>query len=161
MSDVDLLPPSVYPKRRAIGVRRVGARNEAATRTVMMARDHVLISDEKESNTGPTPLEMCPSSLLGGEGVIINRCAEAMKFSYSAVEMDAGGEVNQRGSRGVPGVRPYFNGVRIRIKVQTDEPPERLEKLRRNVEYRRPVVSLFRAADVALDVSWERAKPWS
>ncbi|MDE0111935.1 MAG: OsmC family protein [Albidovulum sp.] len=161
MSNVDLLPPSVDPKRRAIGVRRVGVRNEAATRTVMMAREHVLISDKKESNTGPTPLEMRPSSLLGCEGVIIDRCAEAMKFSYSAVEMDADGEVDQRGSRGVPGARPYFNGVRIRIKVHTDEPPERLEKRRRNVEYRCQVKNLFRSADAALDVSWERAKPWS
>ena len=159
MTDTDLLPPSVDPNTAALGIRRVSARNEASTRTVMMVRDHVLVSDEKGTNTGPTPLEMCLSSLLGCEGVIINRCAEAMKFEYSAVDIDADGEVDQRGSRGVQGVRPYFNWVRIRIRVHTDEPDDRFERLARNVEYRCPVMNLFRSADVQLDVTWEKVAP--
>lgn len=152
----DLLPPSVDPDRKALGIRRVSARNEASTRTVMMVREHVLVSDEKGTNTGPTPLEMCLSSLLGCEGVIINRCAEAMRFAYTAVDIEADGEVDQRGSRGVQGVRPYFNWVRMKIRVHTDEPQDRLDRLARNVEYRCPVMNLFRSADVELDVTWER-----
>ena len=159
MSDSDLLPPSVDPRRKAIGIRRVSARNEAGTRTVAMVRDHVLVTDERETNTGPTPLEMCLSSLLGCEGVIINRCAEAMQFGYTAVDLEADGEVDQRGSRGVPGVRPYFNWVRMRIRVHTEEPQERLDRLRRNVEYRCPVMNLFRSAGVDLQVVWERVAP--
>jgi uncharacterized OsmC-like protein len=159
MSDPDLLPPSVDPSKAALGIRRVSARNEASTRTVMMVRDHVLITDEKETNTGPTPLEMALSSLLGCEGVIINRCAEAMNFTYTAVDMEADGEVDQRGSRGVQGVRPYFNWVRLRIRIHTDEPQERLDRLTRNVEYRCPVMNLFRSADVAMEVVWERVLP--
>ena len=158
MNDVpdDLLPPSVDPKKSALGIRRVIARNEASTRTVMMVRDHVLISDGKGTNTGPTPLEMCLSSLLGCEGVIINRCAEAMRFEYSGVDIEADGEVDQRGSRGVQGVRPYFNWVKVRIRIHTEEPQDRLDRLARNVEYRCPVMNLFRSADVKLDVTWER-----
>lgn len=152
----DLLPPSVDPDTKALGIRRVVARNEASTRTVMMVRDHVLVSDEKETNTGPTPLEMCLSSLLGCEGVIINRCAEAMRFDYSGVDIEADGEVDQRGSRGVQGVRPYFNWVRLKIRVHTNEPQDRLDRLARNVEYRCPVMNLFRSADVMLDVTWEK-----
>lgn len=152
----DLLPPSVDPDTKALGIRRVVARNEASTRTVMMVRDHVLVSDEKETNTGPTPLEMCLSSLLGCEGVIINRCAEAMRFDYSGVDIEADGEVDQRGSRGVQGVRPYFNWVRLKIRVHTNEPQDRLDRLARNVEYRCPVMNLFRSADVVLDVTWEK-----
>ncbi len=159
MTDPDLLPPSVDPGKKAIGIRRVSARNEAATRTVMMVRDHVLVTDERGTNTGPTPLEMCLSSLLGCEGVIINRCAEAMDFGYTAVDMEANGEVDQRGSRGVPGVRPYFNWVRMRIRVHTNEPQERFDRLKRNVEYRCPVMNLFRSADVDLQVVWERVAP--
>jgi uncharacterized OsmC-like protein len=158
MSD-DLLAPSVDPHTALLGVRRVSARNEGSTRTVMMVRNHVLISDEKESDTGPTPLEMTLSSLLGCEGVIINRCAEAMKFAYGAVDIDADGVVDQRGSRGVSGVRPYFQSVRMRIRVHTDESDERFARLRRNVEHRCPVMNLFRAAEVALDVSWEKVAP--
>ncbi|RMF41351.1 MAG: OsmC family peroxiredoxin [Alphaproteobacteria bacterium] len=157
--DPDLLPPGIDPERPALGIRRVAARNDAATRTVMMVRDHVLVTDEKGTNTGPTPLEMCLSSLLGCEGVIINRCAEAMRFAYTAVDMEADGEVDQRGSRGVQGVRPYFNWVRLRIRIHTDEPQERLDRLARNVEYRCPVMNLFRSADVGLEVTWERVAP--
>lgn len=155
MSESDLLEPSIDPNRKAIGIRRVTAHNEASTRSVMMVRDHILVTDEKESNTGPTPLEMALSSLLGCEGVIINRCAEAMGFRYSAVEMDGEGEVDQRGSRGVRGVRPYFNWVRLRIRVRSNETPERFAKLTKNVEYRCPVMNLFRSADVKVVAEWE------
>ena len=129
MSDPDLLAPSVDPNKSALGIRRVSARNEASTRSVMMVRDHVVITDEKETNTGPTPLEMTLSSLLGCEGVIINRCAEAMKFQYLAVDMEADGEVDQRGSRGVQGIRPYFNWVKLKIRVHTDETQDRMDRL--------------------------------
>lgn len=155
-TDPDLLPPSVDPNMSALGIRRVVARNEASTRSVMMVRDHILVSDEKGTNTGPTPLEMCLSSLVGCEGVIINRCAEAMRFEYSGVDIEADGEVDQRGSRGVQGVRPYFNWVRVKIRVHTEEPQDRLDRLARNVEYRCPVMNLFRSADVKLDVTWEK-----
>jgi uncharacterized OsmC-like protein len=124
-----------------------------------MVRDHVVITDEKETNTGPTPLEMTLSSLLGCEGVIINRCAEAMKFSYTAVDLEADGEVDQRGSRGVQGVRPYFNWVKLKIRVTTDEPQERFERLIRNVESRCPVMNLFKSADVDVIMDWIRVTP--
>jgi len=159
MSDIDLLPPSIDPTKEALGIRRVSARNEASTRSVMMARDHVVITDEKGTNTGPTPLEMALSSLLGCEGVIINRCAEAMRFAYTAVDMEADGEVDQRGSRGVQGVRPYFNWVKLRIRVHTDEPQERFDRLTKNVEYRCPVMNLFKSADVDIEIKWERVTP--
>jgi len=152
----DLLPPSVDPKHKALGIRRVTMRNEGSTRSVMMVRNHVVITDEKESDTGPTPLEMTLSSLCGCEGVIINRCAEAMKFEYGAVDIEADGEVDQRGSRGVQGVRPYFNWVKMRIRIHTDETDDRLDRLRKNVEYRCPVMNLFSSADVKLEVIWEK-----
>ncbi len=154
--DPDLLAPSVDPNKKAIGIRKVSARNEARPRTVVMVRNHVLITDEKETDTGPTPLEMALSSLMGCEGVIINRCAEAMSFEYTAVDMDGEGEVDQRGSRGVQGVRPYFNWVKLNIRVHTDETQDRFDRLIKNVEYRCPVMNLFRSADVEVIVNWER-----
>ncbi len=155
MTNEDLLPPSVDPTKSAIGIRRVSASNEAAPRTVMTVRGHTLVSDEKGTDTGPTPLEMTLASLMGCEGVIINRCAEAMGFAYSAVHMEAEGEVDQRGSRGVQGVRPYFNWVRLTIRVSSAESPERLGKLAKNVEYRCPVMNLFREAGVDVEADWQ------
>ncbi len=153
--DDDLLEPGIDPHKRALGIRRVGAVNDASTRSVMTVRGHTVITDEKESDTGPTPLEMTLASLMGCEGVIINRCAKAMNFRYSGVEMDAEGEVDQRGSRGVRGVRPYFNWVKLKIRVTSDETPERFAKLAKNVEYRCPVMNLFRSAGVEVTADWE------
>lgn len=155
MPDADLIEPSIDPKTKAIGIRRVTAHNDGTTKTEMTVRGHLLVTDEKASDTGPTPLEMTLSSLLGCEGVIINRCAVAMKFKYQSVEMDAEGEVDQRGSRGVRGVRPYFNWVKLRVRVQSDETEERFQKLAKNVEYRCPVMNLFRSAGVEVNVEWE------
>ncbi len=155
MTNSDLLPPSVDPTKSAIGIRRVSASNEAAPRTVMTVSGHELVSDEKGTDTGPTPLEMALASLMGGVGVIINRCADAMGFAYSAVHMEAEGEVDQRGSRGVQGVRPYFNWVRLKIRVSSAESPERLGRLAKNVEYRCPVMNLFREAGVDVETDWQ------
>jgi uncharacterized OsmC-like protein len=155
MTDKDLLPPSVDPTKKALGIRRVSAANEAQPRTVMTVRGHTLITDEKGTDTGPTPLEMTLASLMGCEGVIINRCAEAMDFAYSAVQMEAEGEVDQRGSRGVKGVRPYFNWVRLKIRVTSSESQERFDKLAKNVEYRCPVMNLFREAGVDVEADWQ------
>lgn len=153
--DDDLLEPTIDPKKRAIGIRKVSAVNEASTRSVMTVREHTVITDEKESNTGPTPLEMTLASLNGCEGVIINRCAQAMGFKYSGVEIESEGEVDQRGSRGVRGVRPYFNWVKMTIRVKSSETPERFAKLAKNVEYRCPVMNLFRSADVEVTADWQ------
>ncbi len=152
----DLLPPGVDPDTPKLGIRHVNGHNEATTRSVLSVRGHTLITDEPASNTGPTPLEMTLASLVGCEGVIINRCAEAMRFRYGAVDIDADGEVDQRGSRGVRGVRPYFTWVRLEIRIRTDEPEARLERLRRNVEYRCPVMNLFRDAGVDVQATWVR-----
>ena len=43
-----------------------------------------------------------------------------------------------------------------RIRVHTDEPPDRFARLTKNVEYRCPVMNLFKSADVDVDVKWER-----
>jgi len=80
-----------------------------------------------------------------------------MKFQYSAVDMEADGEVDQRGSRGVQGIRPYFNWVKLKIRVHTDETQDRMDRLTKNVEYRCPVMNLFKSADVDVHIQWERS----
>ncbi len=158
MSDPELLEPSVDPKVKKIGIRKVKARNEASTRTVTTVRDFTVVTDEASgTNSGPTPLENVLASLTGCEGVIINRVAEAMRFQYNAVEMECEGEVDQRGSRGVRGVRPYFNWVKLKVTVHSNESPERFARLKKNVEYRCPVMNLLRGADVEVMTDWTLA----
>lgn len=78
MSDPDLLPPSIDPDIRKIGIRKLTAHNAASTRTVIKVLD-----------------------------------------------MEAEGEVDPRGSRGVAGVRPYFLAVRLKIVLTL---PERVDQ---------------------------------
>lgn len=155
----DHLPPDIDPKTPKIGIRTVSGHNDATTRTEIRVRDLApLVTDEPKeaggTGTGPTPLETTLAALVGCEGVIIHRCAKIMGFKYSGVDFACQGQVDARGARGVPGVRPYFESVELTVTLHTDEPPERLEKLRRNVEHRCPVMNLMRSADVAVTARW-------
>lgn len=158
--DPDLLAPSVDPKTKKLGIRTVKGRNDGGTRTVMKVRhfDEV-VTDEPDTlggtNTAPSPLETTLVALVGCDGVIIHGCAEAMGFSYTGVDFECSGQIDVRGPKGVPGIRPYFEKVDMTITLHTDEPPERVEKLKKNVEFRCPVMNLMRSADVELTVDWQ------
>ena len=52
-------------------------------------------------------------------------------------------------------MRPYFNWVRLKIIVRGAESPERLAKLAKNVEYRCPVMNMFREAGVDVEADWQ------
>jgi hypothetical protein len=56
--------------------------------------------------------------------------------------------------RGFPGVRPYFEKIDLVITLHTDELPERVERLRKSIEFRYPVTNLIRRAGVDLSVEW-------
>jgi uncharacterized OsmC-like protein len=158
----DLLAPGIDPGTRKLGIRTVKARNDAGTRTEVHVRHFpAVVTDEPDSmggtNTGPSPLETVLAALVGCDGVIINGVARAMDFRYTGVDMECSGQVDIRGPKGVSGIRPYFEKIALKLVVHTDEPPERVEKLKRNVEFRCPVMNLLRSADVELDVTWEVA----
>jgi len=160
MNDPDLLAPSIDPKTKKLGIRTVFGRNQAGTRTEVKVRDFEdVVTDEPDTmggtNTAPSPLEMALVSLVGCDGVIINGCAKAMGFAYSGVEFECSGQVDIRGPKGVPGIRPYFETIDMTIILQTNEPPERVEKLKKNVEFRCPIMNLMRSAGVELNVTWE------
>ncbi len=159
MAEPALLEPSIDPATRKIGVRNVTAVNAAGTRTTVQVRDYPpIFTDEPASlggtNTAPSPLETVLVALVGCDGVIINGVAKAMGFSYAGVAFRAEAQIDVRGPKGVPGIRPYFETTTIDIILYTDEPPARVEQLKKNVEFRCPVMNLLRAADVALTAHW-------
>ncbi|MDH3239043.1 MAG: OsmC family protein [Alphaproteobacteria bacterium] len=163
MTDTDasgFLPPDVDPDKSLLGVREIRATNKAEPKTVSTVRDFTVVTDEKTgTNIAPSPLETVLCALTGCEGVIINRCAKVMNFKYTGVDFECDGWVDARGSRGVRGVRPHFQKVEFKVLLKTDEPPERIEKLRKNVEMRCPVMNLLADAGVELNVIWERVAP--
>ena len=166
VTDDVILPPSIDPETRKIGIRHVSGVNEGGTRTVCQVRDFPPVPvDEPDSlggsNTAPSPLELALVSLASCDGVIINGVATAIKFDYSRVEfeVEVEGQIDVRGPKGVKGIRPYFETVTMTIRVTTPESAERFAVLKTNVEHRCPVMNLFRDAGVELDVTWERVAP--
>lgn len=159
MIDDDIIEPSIDPKTQKIGVRHVKAVNAAGTRTKVQVRDfEPVFTDEPASlggtNTAPSPLETVLVALVGCDGVIINGVAKAMGFAYAGVEFACQSQIDVRGPKGVPGIRPYFEAATLEIVLYTDESEKRVEQLKKNVEFRCPVMNLLRAADVELDVTW-------
>jgi len=159
--DDDIIEPSIDPETQKIGVRHVRAVNAAGTRTKIQVRDFPpVFTDEPDSlggtNTAPSPLETVLVALVGCDGVIINGVATAMGFDYAGVEFACQSQIDVRGPKGVPGVRPYFEQATLEIVVYTDESDKRLRQLEKNVEFRCPVMNLMRAAEVTLDVTWSK-----
>lgn len=156
----DILAPSVDPETKKLGIRTVTGRNDAGTRTEVKVRHFDMVAtDEPDTmggtNTAPSPLENVLVSLVGCDGVIINGVADAMGFSYTGVDFECSGQIDVRGPKGVPGIRPYFEKVDIKIVLHTDESADRVKKLQDNVEFRCPVMNLLRSAGVELGVVWE------
>lgn len=159
MIDPDIIEPSIDPATRKIGIRHVKATNAAGTRTKIQVRDFdPVYTDEPASlggtNSAPSPLETVLVALVGCDGVIINGVATAMGFAYAGVDFACESQIDIRGPKGVPGIRPYFETAKLDITVYSDEPDARFQQLRKNVEFRCPVMNLLNAAQVGMDVSW-------
>ena len=155
----DIIEPSIDPKTRKIGVRHVKATNAAGSRTKIQVRDFdPVYTDEPSSlggtNTAPSPLETVLVALVGCDGVIINGVANAMGFTYAGVDLACESQIDVRGPKGVPGIRPFLESGKLDITVYSDESEARFQQLCKNVEFRCPVMNLLKAADVEMTVTW-------
>jgi len=84
------------------------------------------------------------------------RMAEKLRFEYSGLEMDAEGELETRGRRGVADVPVHYRAVRLHVRIATDEPDKRIEPLAGLVARYCPVDTLMRPVVPDFDVTWER-----
>ncbi|MGI9598144.1 MAG: OsmC family protein [Acidimicrobiales bacterium] len=160
LSDDERVAPFFDPDTKRMAIRTVRGTNDATARTEISVKDFpVFATDEPKtsggSETGPTPMEMLLASLVGCECVMIHNVASAMNFDYEGVELEASGTVDLRGPKGVPGIRPYFDTVDLKVTIYTSEPRERMEQLARNAEARCPVMNLMRDAGAAVNAEWQ------
>jgi len=159
LSDHEYVEPFIDPDTQKMIVRSVKGANSGTARTEAFVRNFPpLVIDEPDTvggtNTGPTPFEFALGALIGCEGVMISNVASAMGFEYEGVDFESSGQFDLRGPKGVPGVRPFFEEVDLEIKLYTEEPPERVDKLAKNVEHRCPVLNLMRDGGVKVNVTW-------
>ena len=82
--------------------------------------------------------------------------AAKLRFEYSELETFAEGELDTRGRKGTADVPVHYRAVRLRVRLDTDEGNERLDRLRDLVARYCPVDSLIRAAVPDYTVTWER-----
>jgi uncharacterized OsmC-like protein len=79
-----------------------------------------------------------------------------MRFSYDDLETNVEGELDTRGRKGEADVPVHHRAIRMLVRIRTDEPNERLERLAALVSRYCPVDSLVRAAVPDYEVTWER-----
>lgn len=119
-----------------------------------------VVSDEPPArggeNRGPSPLEYVLISLCACTNVSAGRMAEKLRFEYEDLETYAEGVLDTRGRRGLADVPVHYKAVRLRVRIKTSEPDERLARLKELVSRYCPVDSLIRAAVPDYVVAWER-----
>jgi putative redox protein len=119
-----------------------------------------LISDEPPSrggsDRGQSPLELLLASLCACTNVTASRMAEKMRFEYGGLEMDAEGELDTRGRRGLADVPVHYRAVRLRVTITTDEPENRVRRLAELVARYCPVDTLMRPVVPDFEVRWDR-----
>ncbi|MFC0523765.1 OsmC family protein [Pontibacillus salicampi] len=139
----------------------ITSNNTGMKTDVSAEHGHTLVIDEPESmggtNQGADPLSTLLSSLAGCETVIANMVAKEIKFDLQNIKFDIKGSLDPQGLMGKEGVRPYFQTVTINAEVQTSETQERVEELQRITDQRCPVFTTLKAADVELNVNWQKA----
>ena len=160
MSEYEIPPTIDDPSKPFVVKPSLTATNAAETKTVVRVRHlEVLVDEPKEkggTDLAPTPLETVLAGLIGCEAVVLRIVAGAIGFKYDGLVFECEGEVDLRGARGVKGIRPYFDTVRLKINVTTDESEKKFKLLRRNVEQRCPVLNLFKDAGVTMHVEWRK-----
>ena len=128
--------------------------------TDVRIRDFAIVSDEPASrggkDTGPTPLELLMGALCACTTVSTQRMAAKLRFAYTSLETVAEGELDPRGRKGEADVPVHHRAVRLTVRIATEEPDARLDRLADLVGRYCPVDSLIRHAVPDYDVVWER-----
>ena len=114
-------------RRKAISARNSG---DLAT-TVDFGNAGHFTFDEPTSHggtgLGPTPLQGVLGALCSCKSVTFSRTAQEMDFKYDGIEFDAAFTIDIRGRKGMRGVTPHFQTVKLEARVRTEEDLERLD----------------------------------
>ena len=81
---------------------------------------------------------------------------EKIRFQYDNLETSSEGVLDTRGRKGLADVPVHYKSVYLTIKIWTEEPPQRLERLSDLVARYCPVDSLIRAAVPDYHITWKR-----
>ena len=120
--------------------------------------DHTIYTDEPlargGTGTAASPLMLFSASLAACQTVQITKVAEAMRFRHGAIKIKASTTTDR--IRGVEEKEKVmrFCGADLVIEIETNEPVEKLERLKRISEDRCPVGNIFTDAGCQPTITW-------
>jgi len=119
----------------------VKAHSESPTKIVAKAREFKMVVDEPKSsggtNEGANPVEYLLTALAGCINVVGHVVAKEMGIDIKNMEIDLEGDLNPARFMGVSKTeRAGFQGIRAKIKVDSDASEETLKNWLETVEDR-------------------------
>ncbi len=149
----------VQKERSGASTRSVEAVCSAGVRCeVSTPEGHTVITDEPPKrggeNAGPSPLAYLTTSLASCQTVQIVKVAEAMRFEHGTIAITASTVTDRMDSDKSNDKVMRFCAADMVINIETDEKPERVERLKTLSEDRCPVGNLFADAGFEPTISW-------
>ncbi|AKP53600.1 OsmC family protein [Cyclobacterium amurskyense] len=127
------------------GVFRVTSEMDEHVRVKNTARDFEFIADEPEAlagtNLGPNPVEYLLASLGSCQVITYQVVASLKGIQLNNVKVETKGNIDWRGFLGIDeNVRPGYHKIEVETFIDSDESPERIQELIKEVEARCPVL---------------------
>ena len=142
----------------AATTRRIESKSTGSVRCEVDANGHKIITDEPVSrggtDTGASPLAYLTTSLAACQTVQIIKVAEAMRFEHGAINIDASTTTDRIAA--IEGDRKVmrFCAADLDIQIETNEPENRVERLKALSEDACPVGMLFSDAGYRPTIHW-------
>jgi uncharacterized OsmC-like protein len=117
--------------------------------------------DNRGSGTAPRPLETVTAALAACQSVQIVRVADAMRFKMEGLDVICSTTTGR--IPGMDGNDPVmrFGAAIMEVAFETDEPENRIARLKALAVDRCPVSQLFEDAGVEVEMTWAVGPPKS
>lgn len=143
----------------AATARTVRCTSTGSVRCEVDTNGHTIVTDEAEArggtNTGASPLMHLTASLATCQTVQIVKVAEAMRFEHGAINIEASTTTDRIAA--VEGDKKVmrFSAADLTIEIETNEPDNRVERLKTLSEDACPVGMLFSDAGHPPTIHWK------
>lgn len=139
--------------------RSIALESNGNVRCTISADGHTIVTDEPEArggtNTGATPLVHLTAALASCQTVQIIKVAEAMRFEHGSINIGASTTTDRIAA--VEGDKKVmrFSAADLTIEIETNEPENRIERLKKLSEDACPVGMLFADAGHEPTINWK------